>query len=80
MLTMAEATKLRRMRMSLGVTQEALVKRMRTLRVRSYIRAERGDRKVTHDTAVQILDAINEVRNEQGLPPVTIDDLGLSIY
>jgi len=79
MYSMAQATKLRRIRENLGATQEGVTRRTRSLAVRTYVRAEDGER-VTYGTAMQILDAINELLAERGRPPVTVDDLGLTLY
>jgi predicted transcriptional regulator len=76
---MAASTQLRQIRNSLDVTQEAVARRTRSIGLRTYIRAEGGGR-VTHDTATQILEAINELLAEAGKPPVTLDELGLSLY
>jgi|SRR5258707_6421927 hypothetical protein len=79
MYRMAQATKLKQIRESLGATQEGVTRRTRSLAVRTYVRAEDGER-VTYGTAKQILDAVNELLEEQGRPPVTMDDLGLTLY
>jgi hypothetical protein len=79
MYSMAQATKLRQIRENLGATQEGVTRRTRSLAVRTYVRAEDGER-VTYGTAMQILDAINELLAERGRPPVTVDDLGLTLY
>jgi transcriptional regulator with XRE-family HTH domain len=77
---MPEATtKLRQIRDSLGVTQEAVSRRTRGIGLRTYIRAESGNR-VTYDTANQILEAINSLLAEANRPPVSLDDLGLTLY
>lgn len=75
-----EATRLRQVRERLGVTQEDVVRRTRTLRVRTYIRAESGRTRVTLDTANQILEAVNRIATEKGLSPFKLEDLGLTIY
>ncbi|HEY7416944.1 MAG TPA: hypothetical protein VH593_17290 [Ktedonobacteraceae bacterium] len=75
---MTPPTSLRQIRDSLGVTQEIVARRTH-LGLRTYIRAEGGGR-VTHDTATQILDAINELLAEAGKPLITLDQLGLSLY
>ena len=76
---MAPATQLRQIRESLGATQEAVARRTRSLGLRTYIRAESGNR-VTYDTATQILEAINSLLTEAGKPTVALDDLGLTLY
>lgn len=78
---MVEApTKLRQIREGLGLTQEALARRTRSINLRTYIRAESGKSGVKYKTAQEILDAINETRKEQGLPSVKLEDLELTIY
>jgi transcriptional regulator with XRE-family HTH domain len=76
--TMTPPAQLRQIRESLGVTQETVARRTR-IGLRTYIRAEGGGR-VTHGTATQILNAINELLAEAGRGPVTLDDLGLNLY
>jgi predicted transcriptional regulator len=78
-MNMAAITSLRQIRDSLGVTQEAVVRRTRSIGLRTYIRAETGNR-VTYDTANQILEAINSFLAEARRSPVTLDDLGLTLY
>jgi predicted transcriptional regulator len=70
---------LRKIRESLGTTQEGVARRTRGIGLRTYIRAESGKR-VTYETAYQILDAINEILSEASKPTVTLDDLGLTLY
>ena len=53
MYRMAQATKLKQIRESLGATQEGVTRRTRSLAVRTYVRAEDGER-VTYGTAKQI--------------------------
>ena len=75
---MADAN-LRAIRESLGVSQEGLTRRTRSLTTRTVANAERGKR-VTYDSATQILEAINELLVEAGEPPVTLEQLGLNLY
>ena len=77
MIVMAD-TGLRAMRESLGLSQEGLARRTRSLSARTIRNAEAGQR-VTFDSAYQILEAINNIHSEVGRPPVTIDDLGLTL-
>jgi transcriptional regulator with XRE-family HTH domain len=72
-------TKLREIRESINATQEQIVRRTRSLSVRTYVRAEDGQR-VTYGTAKQILDAVNSLLVESGKPTIGIDDLGLNLY
>jgi len=48
------------------------------LRVSTYRNVEYG-RNTSYTTAMVILRALNDLRSKQGLPLVTLDDLGLSI-
>jgi DNA-binding transcriptional regulator YiaG len=70
---------LRAIRESLGVSQEGLARRARSLTTRTVANAERGKR-VTYESATQILEAINELLAEAGKPPVTLDQVGLHLY
>lgn len=76
----AAPTKLRQIREGMGVTQEALARRTRSINLRTYIRAEKGESSVKYGTAKEILDAINEIRASEGVAPLALDDLGLTIY
>jgi DNA-binding transcriptional regulator YiaG len=78
MRTMAD-TSLRQIREGIGATREDIVRRTRTVSLGTVRNAETG-RRVTHDTAMQILEAINALRVEAGQPPVVLDDLGLTLY
>lgn len=81
MKTMTETpTKLRQIRESMGLTQEALARRTRSINLRTYIRAESGKTGVKYNTAQEILDAINEIRADERLAPLALADLGLTIY
>ena len=75
---MADAN-LRALRESLGISQEGLARRTRTLTTRTVANAERGQR-VTYDSATQILEAVNKLLAEAGKPPVTLDQVGLKLY
>jgi len=79
MSSMASTTQLRQIRESLGATQEAVTRRTRGISLRTYIRAENGDR-VTFDTESQILEAINHLLMEVNRQPVALEDLGLNLY
>jgi DNA-binding XRE family transcriptional regulator len=72
-------TKLKILRQELQpkVAQEDLA-RIGKMRVNTYRNAERG-KNVSYTTANMILEALNKIRTERGLPPVTLEDLGLSI-
>ena len=71
-------TKLRQMRNELGVSQEAIARRT-TLSLSGYRNAERG-RRITYGTGMEILTAINAIRQERELAPVTLEDLELKLY
>ena len=70
---------LRAIRERLGVSQEGLARRTRSLTTRTVANAERGKR-VTYESATQILEVINELLAEASKPPVTLDQLGLHLY
>ena len=72
-------TPLKRIRLDLGVSQEGLARRTRSVTTGTVKNAENGKR-VTYDTATQILEAINGLLTEAGRPTVTLDDLGLTLY
>ncbi len=60
-----------------GLSQENVSKRT-SLTTRTYARAEEG-KPVKYSSALEILDAINELLAERSMNPVTLDDLGLTI-
>ena len=72
-------TPLKRIRLELGVSQEGLARRTRSVSTGTVKNAENGKR-VTYDTATQILEAINILLTEEGKTAVTLDDLGLILY
>lgn len=72
-------TPLKRIRSELGVSQEGLARRTRSVSTGTVKNAENGKR-VTYDTATQILEAINSLLTETRKPTVTLDDLGLTLY
>ena len=72
-------TPLKRIRLDLGVSQEGLARRTRSVSTGTVKNAENGKR-VTYDTATQILEAINTLLTEEGKAAVTLDDLGLVLY
>ena len=72
-------TPLKQIRQDLGVSQEGLARRTRSVSTGTVKNAENGKR-VTYDTATQILEAINNLLTEAGKPTVTLDDLGLTLY
>ena len=72
------ATNLKQIRESLGLSQEGLARRTRSLSARTIRNAEAGQR-VTFNTARQILEAMNNIHAEVGRPAITIDDLGLTL-
>lgn len=77
MTVMAE-TGLRAIRESLGLSQEGLARRTRSLSARTIRNAEAGQR-VTFDSAYQILEALNSIHSEVGRPSITLDDLRLTL-
>ena len=78
MLTM-EKTKLKALRGELQpkVAQEDMA-HAAGFRVSTYRNVEYG-RNTSYTTAMAVLKALNELRSKQGLSPVALDDLGLSI-
>ena len=72
-------TALKEMRQSLGISQEELARRTRSVRMGTVRNAE-GGKRVTYDTANQILEAINSLLETAGREKVTLDDLGLNLY
>jgi DNA-binding transcriptional regulator YiaG len=72
-------TGLKQIREELGISQEGLARRTRSASTGTVRNAENG-RRVTYDTATQILEAINEMLSEVGRPPITLDQLGLNLY
>jgi transcriptional regulator with XRE-family HTH domain len=79
MNVMADAVPLRVIRESINVTREDIVKRTQSVSLGTIRNAEKGKR-ITHDRARQILNALNELLKEAGREPVTLDDLGLRLY
>ena len=75
----AHRTGLERIRKEMlqGVSQESIAKRTR-LTTRTHARAEDG-KPVKYSSALEILDAINELLAERGISPVTLNDLTLTI-
>ena len=72
-------TPLKEIRLSLGASQEGVARRTRSVSMGTVGNAESGKR-VTYDTATQILEAINSMLEEAGRSRVTLDDLGLNLY
>ncbi len=80
MLHVATPTKLKQIRESLGISQDALARRTRSISVSTVVRLERGAHAARYDTAMQILDAINAVLQEQGKSKIVLEDLELRLY
>lgn len=72
-------TRLRAIRESIDATQEQVIRRTRDLSLRTYVRAENGQR-ITYSSAQQILEAMNSLLTDAKRPTVTIEDLGLNLY
>ena len=70
-------TKLKQIREGIGLSIEGLARRS-NVSARTIRNAEEG-KKVSFDTAVQILQGINSALTDVGKPSVTIDDLGLIV-
>jgi DNA-binding transcriptional regulator YiaG len=75
---MAE-TGLKQIRQELGISQEGVARRTRSISTGTVKNAESGKR-VTFDTATQILQAVNNLLAEAGRESITLDDLGLTLY
>jgi len=75
----AMANNLKPIREGLGLSQEGLARRTRGITSRTVRNAEDGKR-VTFDTAVQILEGLNIALTEAGRSTVVLDDLGLTLY
>ncbi len=78
MIVMAN-TPLKQMRQELGVSQEGVARRTRSVSTGTVKNAE-GGKRVAYSNAIQILEAVNGLLAEVGRPAVTLDDLGLQIY
>ncbi len=78
MLVMAD-TPLKRIRLELGVSQEGVARRTRSVTTGTVKNAENGKR-ITYTNANQILEAINILLADNGREPVALDDLGLNLY
>ncbi len=72
-------TRLKQIRQELGVSQEGVARRTRSVSTGTVKNAESGKR-VTYDTATQLLEAINGLLEEAGKSKVSLDDLGLTLY
>jgi DNA-binding transcriptional regulator YiaG len=79
MVVIMATTPLKQIRQRLNVSQEGVARRTRSVSTGTIKNAENGKR-VTYDTATQILEAINILLVESGEKSVTLDDLGLTLY
>jgi transcriptional regulator with XRE-family HTH domain len=70
---------LKQIRKRLGLTQEGLARRTRSVTLGTIKNAEKG-RPVKVDTATQILEVLNAVLAEQGKPGIGLADLELKLY
>jgi len=77
-MTVMTETGLKAIRESIGLSQEGVARRTRGLSTRTVRNAESGQR-VTFDTAIQILNAINSALAEAGESAVTLSDLKLTL-
>lgn len=80
-MVVSSATKLKQIREEFRnpkVSQEHMARRA-NVSLQTYNKAENGI-SVRYATAISILAAINEVRQERGLDPVQLADLGLQLY
>ena len=72
-------TNLKAIRQELGVSQEKVARQTRSVSIGTIKNAESGKR-VTYDTATQILEAINSLLEQGNKPKVELNDLGLNLY
>jgi DNA-binding transcriptional regulator YiaG len=72
-------TPLKQMRLELGLSQEGVARRTRSVSTGTVKNAESG-RRIAYSNAIQILEVINNLLAEAGRPPVTLEGLGLNIY
>jgi DNA-binding transcriptional regulator YiaG len=72
-------TALRQIRQSLGVSQETLARRTRSVSLGTVKNAEVG-KPIRYGNAQQLLTAINALLQEAGRDPVTLEDLGLTLF
>ncbi len=72
-------TSLKEIRLSLKVSQEGLARRTKSVSTGTVKNAENGKR-VTYDTATQILEAINALLVEADRSQIRLEDLGLNLY
>ena len=73
------AEPLKQIRKRLGLTQEGLARRTRSVTLGTIKNAEKG-RPVKVDTANQILEVLNAVLVEQGMPGITLSDIDLILF
>ena len=79
MNVMAAETPLKQLRIDLGISQEGVARRTKSVSTGTVKNAETGKR-VTYDTANQILEAVNALLTEASKPTITLNDLGLTLY
>lgn len=75
----SSACGLKKIRLELGVSQERLARRTKSISTGTIKRAE-NRQKVTYNTASQLLETINTLLIEAGRIPVSFKDLELSLY
>lgn len=71
------ASNLKNLRSEVSITQETFAHQA-GLKLKTYRYAEWG-RNVSYTTAMAILNEMNRLRDDQGLPKLSLEDLGLSI-
>lgn len=71
-------TCLKEIRESLGLSQEELARRTRTVPTRAIRRAEEG-KTIPYPMVKQILEALNVLLLEAGRPPITFQDVGVNV-
>lgn len=78
MVVMAD-TSLRQIREGIPATREAVIRKTRSVSIGTIRNAEKGKR-VTNDTAQQLLEAVNALLTDAGKEPVKMEDLDLKLY
>ena len=75
----AVASRVREVREALGISREKLVRRTDTVSIGTLRNAEVG-RRITHENARQITQAVNSYLAERMQNQIGMEDLGLLIY
>lgn len=76
-MVVSSPSNLKHLREEVHISQEALARDIK-ISLATYRRAEWGER-IKYSTGKRILDALNAHRQANQLPPLTLDDLGLTL-